>query len=98
MGGDEFVLFLPGIRRREDAAEIAKKLVEALQHQFCLQGNCVDITVSIGIAIYPDDGADSNTLLHNADVALYEAKKCGRNNYQHYSARVNYLHQADTMV
>jgi diguanylate cyclase (GGDEF)-like protein/PAS domain S-box-containing protein len=97
-GGDEFVLFLPGIRRREDAAEIAKKLVEALQHQFCLQGNCVDITVSIGIAIYPDDGADSNTLLHNADVALYEAKKCGRNNYQHYSARVNYLHQADTMV
>jgi diguanylate cyclase (GGDEF)-like protein/PAS domain S-box-containing protein len=86
-GGDEFVLFLPGIRRREDATEIACKLVEALQPQFCLQGNYVDITASIGIAIYPDDGADSNTLIHNADVALYQAKKCGRNNYQHYSAR-----------
>jgi diguanylate cyclase (GGDEF)-like protein len=86
-GGDEFVLFLPGIRRREDASEIACRLVEALQHQFFLSGNCVDVTASIGIAVYPDDGTDSNTLLHNADVALYHAKNSGRNNYQYYCAR-----------
>lgn len=85
-GGDEFVIFLPGIRRREDASDIARRLIESLQSPFCLQGNCVDVTASIGVAIYPDDGADSNTLLHNADVALYEAKKCGRNNYQYYFA------------
>lgn len=86
-GGDEFVLFLPGIHRREDASEIACRLVEALQPRFCLQGHPVDVTASIGIAIYPEDGADSNTLLQNADAALYQAKKCGRNNYQYYSAR-----------
>jgi diguanylate cyclase (GGDEF)-like protein len=84
-GGDEFVLFLPGIRRREDASDIARRLVESLQPEFCLQGHCVEVTASIGIAIYPDDGADSNTLLHNADVALYQAKKCGRNNYQYFN-------------
>jgi diguanylate cyclase (GGDEF)-like protein len=86
-GGDEFVLFLPGIRRREDASDIACRLVEELQPQFRLNGHCVNVTASIGIAIYPDDGADSNTLLHNADVALYKAKRSGRNNYQYYSAR-----------
>ncbi|NJL66615.1 MAG: diguanylate cyclase [Microcoleus sp. SM1_3_4] len=52
-----------------------------------MNGHCVNVTASIGIAIYPDDGADSNTLLHNADVALYKAKRSGRNNYQYYSAR-----------
>ncbi|MCU0543282.1 MAG: diguanylate cyclase [Oscillatoriaceae cyanobacterium Prado104] len=90
-GGDEFVIFLPGIRRREDASEIARRLVEVLQPQFCLQGHCVDVTASIGIAIYPDDGTDSNTLLHNADVALYQAKRFGRNNYQYYSAKERVL-------
>ncbi|MGL5061596.1 MAG: diguanylate cyclase domain-containing protein [Microcoleus sp.] len=85
-GGDEFVLFLPGIRRREDVSEIARRLVESLQPQFCLQGHCVDITASIGIAMYPDDGTDCNTLLQNADVALYQVKKCGRNNYQYFEA------------
>jgi diguanylate cyclase (GGDEF)-like protein len=85
-GGDEFVLLLPQIRHREDASEIAHRLIEVLQPQFLLQGYWLDITASIGIAVYPDDGLGSSTLLQNADVALYQAKKNGRNNYQHYAA------------
>lgn len=85
-GGDEFVLLLPQIRHREDASEIAHRIVKVLQPEFILKGHCVYVTVSIGIAVYPHDGLDSSTLLQNADVALYQAKKCGRNNYQYYSA------------
>lgn len=83
-GGDEFVLLLPQIRRREDASDVARRLVEALQPTFLLQGHQVNVTASIGVAVYPHDGTDSNSLLQNADMALYEAKRSGRNNYQHY--------------
>ena len=85
-GGDEFVLLLPQIRSREDACEIAHRLVEVLQPKFILDGHCVYVTASIGIAAYPHDGLDSSTLLQNADMALYQAKKCGKNNYQYYFA------------
>ncbi|HAX78275.1 MAG TPA: hypothetical protein DCY88_21250 [Cyanobacteria bacterium UBA11372] len=85
-GGDEFVLLLPHIRSREDASDIAHRLIEALQPKFFLEEHCVSVTASIGIAVYPQDGIDSSTLLQNADVALYQAKKCGRNNYQYYFA------------
>ncbi len=85
-GGDEFVLLLPQIRSREDASDIAHRLIEALQPKFILEEHCVSVTASIGIAVYPQDGIDSSTLLQNADVALYQAKKCGRNNYQYYFA------------
>jgi diguanylate cyclase (GGDEF)-like protein/PAS domain S-box-containing protein len=85
-GGDEFVLLLPQIRSREDASEIAHRLVEVLQPKLLLEGHCVYVTASIGIAVYPHDGLDTTTLLQNADVALYRAKKCGRNNYQYYFA------------
>jgi diguanylate cyclase (GGDEF)-like protein/PAS domain S-box-containing protein len=84
-GGDEFVILLPQIRNREGLGEVAQRLIEVLQPQFCLEGNYLDVTVSIGIAIYPHDALDSNRLLQNADSALYRAKKCGRNNFQFYS-------------
>ncbi|NJK52826.1 MAG: GGDEF domain-containing protein [Leptolyngbyaceae cyanobacterium SU_3_3] len=84
-GGDEFVLLLPQIRSPEDAGEVAQRLIEVLQPQFFLEGNCLDVTVSIGIAVYPYDALNSSTLLQNADSALYHAKKYGRNNYQFYS-------------
>jgi diguanylate cyclase (GGDEF)-like protein len=86
-GGDEFVLLLPQIHRRDDASKVARRLIDVLQPQFCLKGHCVNVTASIGIAIYPDCGTDCKTLLHHADVALYKAKKCGRNNYQDYCDR-----------
>ncbi|GGA06453.1 GGDEF domain-containing protein [Okeania sp. KiyG1] len=80
-GGDEFAIVLPQIRSRKDAGEIADRLVRALQPEFILEGHRIHVTVSIGIAVYPDDGLDSGTLLRNADRALYQAKKSGRNNY-----------------
>ncbi|MDY7022086.1 MAG: diguanylate cyclase [Cyanobacteriota bacterium] len=84
-GGDEFVLFLPQIRSRKDASEIAERLITALQPELVLEGHPLNVTASIGIAVYPDDGLESNELLRNADAALYQAKKSGRNNYQQYS-------------
>lgn len=84
-GGDEFVMLIPKISCREDASEIANRLIEVLQPQFCLEEHCVEVQTSIGIAVYPYDGLTSSKLLQNADTALYQAKKLGRNNYQHYS-------------
>ncbi|MGF1570107.1 MAG: diguanylate cyclase domain-containing protein [Nodosilinea sp.] len=81
-GGDEFVLLLPQIQCAEDAGKIARRLIKALQPVFYLQEYSVQITASIGIAIYPDDGLDPNTLLLHADKALYLAKEDGRNSYQ----------------
>ncbi|MDX2229816.1 MAG: diguanylate cyclase [Leptolyngbyaceae cyanobacterium bins.349] len=83
-GGDEFVLLLPQIRRPQDASDIAGRLIEVLQPEFLLQNHRLHISASIGIAVYPRDGLDSHALLHHADVALYQAKNSGRNQYQHY--------------
>lgn len=80
-GGDEFVIVLPQIRSREDATQIAKRLIKTLQPEFILESHHLNVTASIGIAVYPHDGIDSSTLLRCADKALYQAKKSGRNNY-----------------
>ncbi|MGB3509607.1 MAG: diguanylate cyclase [Microcoleaceae cyanobacterium] len=80
-GGDEFAIVLPQIHCRENASEIAKRLIESLQPKFILEGHSLNVTASIGIAVYPHDGLDSETLLRSADKALYQAKKSGRNNY-----------------
>ncbi len=80
--GDEFVIILPQIHTREDIIEIAQRLIKAMQPEFILEGNCLNVTTSIGIALYPQDGLDSNTLLESADTALYKVKKSGCNNYR----------------
>lgn len=87
-GGDEFVLLQPRISGRKDSSEIANRLIEVLQSDICIQGHYIDVTVSVGIALYPNDGSDSSTLLQCADVALYRVKNSGRNNYQYYSTGV----------
>ncbi|MCU0526668.1 MAG: diguanylate cyclase [Elainella sp. Prado103] len=84
-GGDEFVLLLPQIPDRETVGLIAHRLIEALCPTFWLADHAIQITTSVGIALYPQDGSDANTLLQNADAALYQAKRLGRNNYQYYS-------------
>ena len=90
-GGDEFVLLQPQISGRKDASEIAKRLIEVMQPDICIQGHSIDVTVSIGIALYPNDGLDSSTLLQYADMALYRAKNSGRNNFQYYSTGIAVL-------
>ncbi|MCL1468863.1 putative bifunctional diguanylate cyclase/phosphodiesterase [Argonema galeatum] len=88
-GGDEFTLLLPNISGAECSAEIAQIILDALKPPFFLSNNYFHITSSIGIALYPDDGEDAETLIKNADAALYSAKAKGRNNYQFYTRNIN---------
>jgi len=85
LGGDEFTVLMPVISHQDDAAMLAQRIVEALAAPFNIEGRNCSITTSIGVAIYPDDGADIHTLLKRADKALYRAKELGRNNFQLYS-------------
>jgi diguanylate cyclase (GGDEF)-like protein len=78
-GGDEFILLVPDMARVEDAAKIAQRILEAFRKPFVFGNQEFDITVSIGIASYPDDGENAETLIKNADVAMYRAKENGGN-------------------
>lgn len=84
-GGDEFILLFPHISRTKDAAAIAQRILDALQDKFDLDGHKVGIGSSIGIALYPIDDEDSDSLMKKADSALYRAKEEGRNNFQFWS-------------
>jgi diguanylate cyclase (GGDEF)-like protein/PAS domain S-box-containing protein len=81
-GGDEFILVLPEIARAEDTGKVAQRILEAFRKPFVLGGHWLHITTSIGIVTYPNDGGDAETLIKNADAALYRAKGQGRDNYQ----------------
>ncbi len=85
MGGDEFIVLLSEIDSEEDAVQISKKIITAMQKPFNINGLNLHVSTSIGIAIYPKDGRDEETLLKNADTAMYHAKEKGRNNYQLYN-------------
>ncbi|CAM3181480.1 PAS domain S-box protein [Filibacter tadaridae] len=84
-GGDEFLILLPEIEDEESVRLIAARIMESLQQEWVIEGNAFTTTSSIGIAIYPKDGGDTDKLLTNADKAMYEAKKSGRNTYRMYS-------------
>jgi diguanylate cyclase (GGDEF)-like protein/PAS domain S-box-containing protein len=84
-GGDEFTLILPAISTPEDAAQTAMRIAQDLKPPFLLHGHELHITISMGIAQFPQDGEDMTTLLQNADAAMYQAKSRGRNNYQFYT-------------
>jgi len=88
-GGDEFTLLLPQITSAEDIAKAAQRIIEALRPAFLLAGHELYISSSIGIAIYPYDGIDAQTLLKNADAALYRVKERGRNAFQFYTPAMN---------
>jgi len=85
-GGDEFVILLAEIESLQDAAQVAEKLVAAQLAPHHVEGHELQVTLSIGISIYPDDGLVADALLQNADAAMYFAKASGRNNYQFFTA------------
>jgi diguanylate cyclase (GGDEF)-like protein len=84
-GGDEFVLLLTAMDTVQDAAHAAAMLVEATSVPYLVGSHRLHVSASIGLSIYPDDGSDAETLLRNADTAMYHAKKNGRNNFQLFS-------------
>ncbi len=89
LGGDEFTVLLTNLSDAQDAGKVARRIVEALVKPFSIEGREVFVTVSIGIAIFPADGDSGDTLLKNADCAMYHAKEEGRNNFQFYSNSLN---------
>lgn len=89
LGGDEFVIMLSQITHARDAACIADKVLQAIRETRHLSEHALHLTASIGIVSYPDDGADAETLLKNADFAMYQAKDAGRDNYQFFKPDLN---------
>ncbi|MDR2189218.1 MAG: EAL domain-containing protein [Azonexus sp.] len=88
-GGDEFVLILPAINAPADAAVVANKIIGALAAPFVVEEHELHTSPSIGIALFPSDGDDGDTLLKNADAAMYHAKAVGRNNFQFFASEMN---------
>jgi diguanylate cyclase (GGDEF)-like protein/PAS domain S-box-containing protein len=88
-GGDEFVILLSEITYPEDAATSARKILLSLSAPCSVGGRSLRISGSIGISVYPEDGEDAETLIKNADLAMYHAKENGRNNFQFFTAEMN---------
>ncbi|MDD5241081.1 MAG: EAL domain-containing protein [Sulfuricella sp.] len=88
-GGDEFVVLMGEVHHLGEISVMAKALLAAINQPFQVEGQEIIITSSIGISVYPDDGDDTQTLLKNADVAMYRAKEQGRNNCQFYTQDMN---------
>ncbi|RPI37997.1 MAG: EAL domain-containing protein [Nitrospiraceae bacterium] len=89
LGGDEFTMLLNTIGNIEEPAIVAGRVLKMLSESFMIGTHEVFVTASMGITVYPFDGTDIDTLLINADVAMYQAKKQGRNCYQYYSESMN---------
>jgi len=89
LGGDEFVVALNDCDTANAAAHIAEKILANLAQPYQIEGNPLHTTPSIGISIYPHDGGDLDTLMKNADTAMYHAKAVGRNNFQFFSEGMN---------
>lgn len=88
LGGDEFAILLGSINKAEDASLMAQKIVTLLGEPVLVEGLALNITPSIGISIYPNDGLDPETLISNADIAMYQAKANGRNNFRRFTAEM----------
>jgi diguanylate cyclase (GGDEF)-like protein len=89
LGGDEFVVLLPELEDGKCAATVAHKVLAVIGKAFTLIGHEFRVTASIGISVYPQDGQDEQTLTKNADIAMYQAKAEGKNNFQFYSEKLN---------
>ena len=89
LGGDEFAVLLEGLTGALDAETIARSILDVIAEPFQINGRAVTVTTSIGITIYPNDNSDTSTLLKNADIAMYQAKEQGRNNFKFFTERMH---------
>jgi diguanylate cyclase (GGDEF)-like protein len=89
LGGDEFVVLLPELESTDYAATVAQKILGLLAQPYSLVGQEFRVTASIGICVYPEHGADEQMLTKHADIAMYQAKEEGKNNFQFYSEKLN---------
>jgi diguanylate cyclase (GGDEF)-like protein/PAS domain S-box-containing protein len=88
-GGDEFVVLLSEMERSEDAAVTARRLLQVVADAHTINQQDLHVTTSIGISVYPEDGLDAETLVKNADTAMYQAKENGRQSYQFFKSSMN---------
>ena len=86
LGGDEFLIVLTNVKDTSGAAVAAERFMDVMTAEFVLQGHSLSISCSLGISIFPEHGADAETLIKNADAAMYSAKEGGRNNFQFFTA------------
>jgi diguanylate cyclase (GGDEF)-like protein len=89
VGGDEFTILLPEVSRVQDAVEVADRVLEGLKEPLTIEGRELHTTISMGVAIYPTDAEEADTLLRNAAIAMYRTKEQGGDNYQLYAPAMN---------
>jgi diguanylate cyclase (GGDEF)-like protein len=87
LGGDEFVIILESIAHERDAAHVAERVVHAFEESFTLTQGVQSVGTSVGISVFPSDGRDADTLLRNADIAMYSVKASGKNNYRFFDPK-----------
>ena len=88
-GGDEFVVLLSEVDRPDEAAVMARRILDAVAVAHRIGQHTLHVTTSIGLSVYPDDGCDSETLIKNADIAMYQAKENGRQTYEFFTPAMN---------
>ena len=88
-GGDEFVVLLSEVEQAEDAAITARRMLQAVAEPHSIDQHDLHVTASIGVSVYPDDGLDAETLIKNADTAMYQAKENGRQSFQFFKPAMN---------
>lgn len=89
MGGDEFAIILTDIEHKDVVHCVLQKIIDTLSSPYHLDGNTIHCSSSIGVVFYPDDGVDQEELARKADLAMYHAKKKGRNNFQYYNENIS---------
>ncbi len=90
LGGDEFVVLLEGWQAEEDLISVGNKILQSVCKPYTFDGQEYDITASVGVSTFPHHGLDAQTLLRHADVAMYRAKELGKNNFQFYTAQMDF--------
>jgi diguanylate cyclase (GGDEF)-like protein/PAS domain S-box-containing protein len=88
-GGDEFVVLLSEVEQSEDAALTARRMLQSVAEAHSIERHDLHVTTSIGVSVFPDDGLDAETLIKNADTAMYQAKENGRQSYQFFKPAMN---------